>query len=146
IVSSLTFSQFRYVVRNRCRTSRCGASCGLCCTWLSTTCATTFGRLLSTSSTRSKFSAALRWLCSSPRATTGESPRATVIRQEHSSLLMTASSSGYLYHMQEEPIQGEEEGALSPSFSDRLGYFLLLNEILPSLCHPRQCLGDLVGG
>src|SRR5215467_5505712 len=48
--------------------------------------------------------------------------------------------------MEEEPIQGEEEGALSPSFSDRLPYVLVLDEVSPYLCHPCQCLGDLVGG
>ena len=35
-------------------------------------------------------------------------PRASVIKQELSSILMTPSSSGYVYHMQEEHIQGEE--------------------------------------
>jgi hypothetical protein len=70
------------------------------------------GKLLSTSITRSKFSPDWRWLCSSPRATTGESPRATVIKQEHSSLLITLSSSGYLYPRQEDHIQGEEVGVI----------------------------------
>src|SRR5215471_18497549 len=138
MVSSLTFSQFTKVVRNRCRTSRCGASCGLCCTWLSTTCSTTFGRLFSTSSTRSRSAAALRWLCSSPTARQGESPRATVIRQEHSSLLMTASSLGYLYHMEEDPLQGEEKGALSPSFEDRLTYVFFLDDRTFCLCYACQ--------
>src|SRR5215831_12145886 len=46
----------------------------------------------------SRFSAALRWLWSSPSTTTGASPRTTVSRHEYSSILITPSSSAYLYH------------------------------------------------
>src|SRR5882672_10658284 len=72
------------------------------------------GKLLSTSITMSRFSAALRWLWASPRVTTGESTRAIVIKQQLSSILMTLSSLGYVDHMQEEPMQGEEVCVIQP--------------------------------
>src|SRR5262252_5006149 len=90
--------------------------------------------------TMSRFSAALRWLCSSPRATTGESPRATVIRQEHSSILMTLSSSGYLYHRQEDHIQGEEVGFIQLDSPRRTLWFQYFRFCV-SPCHQARCGG-----
>src|SRR5436190_24139886 len=55
----------------------------------------------------SRFSAAVRWLWASPRATQGWQTRAIVIKQAYSIMRITHSSSGYLYHRQGEHSQVE---------------------------------------
>jgi len=55
--------------------------------------------------------------------------------------------SGYLYHLQEEHSQGEEEGSSStPPFLGGPRLSRLLDERAPCLRNTFQCLRDLVGG
>src|SRR5262249_51344456 len=71
----------------------------------------------------------------------GNCDQARAQQSSHDSILLRNT-----YTTCRRSLSKEKEGALSPSFEDRLTYVLLLDEVSPYLCHPCQCLGDLVGG
>src|SRR5262249_18736427 len=91
------------------------ASCGFCWSWFSRTCSAIFGRLLSTSMTIRRFSAALRWLCSLPLETEGWHTKAIVNKQPYSVILMASSSYGHLYHRRDG--NGQEEERIRSSYA-----------------------------